>query len=483
MQIKIKKSNSINNQTSIAVLIDAKNKINSISLNSKELAYIKKNEANLFSPILINHYDRQIFVIAVKTDEKNGNTYYEKIRKAGNELSKQLKALNIDKIQLTEELDNGQALISLAEGLCLGSYTFTKYKSKKPEKSHPLKSVDLISKNIKPADAEELENNCTSVFITRNLVNEPVATLTAVKLSEEIKKLGSKSGFKVEVLNKTKIAALKMGGLLAVNYGSPNPPTFTILEYKHPKAKNKKPVVFVGKGVVFDTGGVNIKTAGMETMKCDMAGAAAVVGAINAIATNKLPVHIIGLIPATDNRPGGNAYVPGDVITMMDGTTVEVLNTDAEGRMILADALVYAQKYKPELVIDLATLTGAAIRALGNSAIAAMGNADEGVFNALKKSSFNVHERIAELPFWEDYAEMIKSDIADIKNIGGPLAGAITAGKFLEHFTNYPWIHLDIAGPAFNEGSADSYRGKGATGIGVRLLYDFIKNKYLNYSD
>lgn len=478
MHIKIKKTNSVNSQTSIAVLIDAKKKLQSIGLNAKELAFIKKHEAKVYAPILINHYERQIFIIPVKADEKNANSIHEKIRKAGNEISKQLKALNIEKIQLTEELDNGHALISLAEGLSLGAYSFTKYKSKKPEKIHPLKSIELISKHIKANDAEELENNCASVYLTRNLVNEPVATLTATKLSEEIKKLGAKNGFKVEVLNKAKITALKMGGLLAVNYGSPNPPTFTILEYKHPKAKNKKPVIFVGKGVVFDTGGVNIKTAGMETMKCDMAGAAAVVGAVNAIACNKLPVHVIGLIPATDNRPGGNAYVPGDVITMMDGTTVEVLNTDAEGRMILADALVYAQKYKPELVIDLATLTGAAIRALGNSAIAAMGNADEKTTSALKTSSFNVHERVAELPFWDDYADMIKSDVADIKNIGGALAGAITAGKFLEHFTNYPWIHLDIAGPAFNEGGADSYRGKGGTGVGVRLLYDFIKKNY-----
>lgn len=478
MQIKIKKTNSVNNQTSIAVLFDSKKKPQSINLNAKELAFIKKNEANAYAPILINHYDSQIFIIPIKSDEKNINSHHEKIRKAGNELSKQLKALNIDKVQLTEELDNGQALICLAEGLCLGAYSFTKYKSKKPEKTHPLKSIELVSKHIKVNDAEELENNCASVYLTRNLVNEPVATLTATKLSEEIKKLGTKNGFKVEVLNKAKIAALKMGGLLAVNYGSPNPPTFTILEYKHPKAKNKNPVIFVGKGVVFDTGGINIKTAGMESMKSDMAGAAAVVGAVNAIACNKLPVHVIGLIPATDNRPGGNAYVPGDVITMMDGTTVEVLNTDAEGRMILADALVYAQKYKPELVIDLATLTGAAVRALGNSAIAAMGNTDEKTSTALKSSSFEVHERIAELPFWDDYADMIKSDVADIKNIGGALAGAITAGKFLEHFTNYPWIHLDIAGPAFNEGEADSYRGKGGTGVGVRLLYDFIKKNY-----
>lgn len=478
MQIKIKKSNALNKQASLAILFDTKKPVESIGLNNQELHFVKQLTENTYSPILINKYERQVFLIPINDNEKNKYILLEKIRKAGHELGKQLKKLNIEKIQLTEELNNGQALIALTEGLCLGAYSFIKYKSKKPEKKHPLKNIELISKNITAKEVEELENLCQSVYITRNLVNEPVVTLTAVKLSEEIKKLGADNGFHVEVLNKAKIEALKMGGLLAVNKGSPNPPTFTIIEYKHPKAKNKKPVVFVGKGIVFDTGGVNIKTAGMEAMKSDMAGAAAVAGAINTIALNKLPVYIVGLIPATDNRLGGNAYVPGDVITMMDGTTVEVLNTDAEGRMILADALVYAQKYKPELVIDLATLTGAAVRALGNSAIAGMGNADEKTFTALKACSFEVHERIAELPFWDDYADLIKSDIADIKNIGGPLAGAITAGKFLEHFTNYPWIHLDIAGPAFNEGAADSYRGKGASGVGVRLLYHFIKTNF-----
>lgn len=475
MHIKIKKSNVFNKQSSIAILFDTKKTIESIRLNSQELHFLKQFAENTFSPILINQYERQVFLIPVKANEKSKHILLEKIRKAGHELGKQLKKLNIEKIQLTEELDNGQALIALAEGLYLGAYSFIKYKSKKPEKKHPLKYIELVSKNITAKEVEELENVCQSVYITRNLVNEPVVTLTAVKLSEEIKKLGTKNGFNVEVLNKTKIETLKMGGLLAVNSGSANPPTFTIIEYKHPTAKNKKPIVFVGKGIVFDTGGVNIKTAGMEAMKSDMAGAAAVAGAINAIALNKLPVYVVGLIPATDNRPGNNSYVPGDVITMMDGTTVEVLNTDAEGRMILADALAYAQKYKPELVIDLATLTGAAVRALGNSVIAGMGNADEKTFAALKECSFEVFERIAELPFWDDYSDLIKSDVADIKNIGGPLAGAITAGKFLEHFTNYPWIHLDIAGPAFNEGSADSYRGKGASGVGVRLLYHFVK--------
>ena len=269
----------------------------------------------------------------------------------------------------------------------------------------------------------------------------------------------------------------RSGGLLAVNRGSIDPPTFSILEYKPSKKVNKKPVVLVGKGVVYDTGGLSLKpTKGsMDEMKSDMAGAATVAGAIYAAAKAELPVHIIGLIPATDNRPDGNAYAPGDVITMHDGSTVEVLNTDAEGRMILADALSYAKKYKPELVIDAATLTGSAQRAVGKHAIVAMGNAESLWMQKLAQSGDSVYERIVEFPFWDEYADDMKSDIADQKNIGGANAGAITAGKFLEKFTDYPYIHMDIAGVAFL-GEKFSYHGKGGTGIGVRLLFDFLKN-------
>jgi leucyl aminopeptidase len=261
-----------------------------------------------------------------------------------------------------------------------------------------------------------------------------------------------------------------------VNKGSIDPPTFTIVEYKPEKAINKKPIVLVGKGVVYDTGGLSLKPtpASMDVMKSDMAGAACVVGAIYLAAMQKLKVHVIALIPATDNRPGMNAYTPGDVITMYDGTTVEVLNTDAEGRMILADALAYSNKYKPELVIDAATLTGAAVKAIGTRASVIMGNADDKVFQALEKSGQDVHERVVRLPFWDDYATEIKSTIADLKNLGGPNAGMITAGKFLDHFVKSPYIHMDIAGPAWLDGKED-YKGQGGTGTGIRLLYNFLK--------
>jgi leucyl aminopeptidase len=289
--------------------------------------------------------------------------------------------------------------------------------------------------------------------------------------------MGKQAGIEVNVLNKKQIESLKMGGLIGVNKGSVNPPTFTVMEYKPKNAVNKNPYILVGKGVVFDTGGYNIKTGSyMTDMQMDMAGAAIVSTAIFAIAKAKLPIHIISLIPATDNRTNGNAYVPGDVLKMFDGSTVEVLNTDAEGRLILADALSYAKKYNPELVIDAATLTGSAHRAIGHYAFAAMQKNAEEQLSELEMSGHQSCERLVEFPLWDDYAEMLKSNVADLKNIGGSEAGMITAGKFLEHFTDYPWIHMDIAGPAILS-KTDAYRTVGGSGFGTRLLIQFFKNK------
>jgi leucyl aminopeptidase len=213
----------------------------------------------------------------------------------------------------------------------------------------------------------------------------------------------------------------------------------------------------------------------MDYMKSDMAGAAAVACTMYALSKNKVPVHVIALVPATDNRPSEDAYVPGDVITMMSGQTVEVLNTDAEGRLILADALHFAKRYKPELVMDFATLTGAAAMAVGPYGIVCMGTAEKEMRDKLNSSGEYVYERLAEFPFWEEYDELIKSDIADMKNIGGPIGGAITAGKFLERYIEFPWMHFDIAGPSFLHNNS-SYRGKGGTGVAVRLLTHFFSS-------
>jgi leucyl aminopeptidase len=363
----------------------------------------------------------------------------------------------------------------VAEGIALSNYQFLKYRKEADNEKNELESIDFSAK-ISEAQIKQLTATVSAVYWARDMVNEPASYLTATKLSEEIEALGKRANITVTVLEKSKIEALKMGGLLAVNKGSIDPPTFTIIEYKPKKATNKKPIVLVGKGVVYDTGGLSLKpTAGsMDSMKSDMAGAACMAGTIFAAAQMELPVHLIGLIPATDNRPGLNAYAPGDIIRMYDGTTVEVLNTDAEGRMILADALAYSEKFKPELVIDAATLTGAAVRAIGQKASCIMGNADKKYFKMLEEAGMETYERVVQLPFWDDYFDEMKSKIADLNNLGGGMAGMITAGKFLEHFVKAPYIHMDIAGPAFLEKPQD-YRGLGGTGTGIRLLIHFLQ--------
>jgi leucyl aminopeptidase len=373
---------------------------------------------------------------------------------------------------------SGDVSEAIAETLYLANYQFLTYKSKKDRNS--LAEATVVS----PAKADEARVEralkvARAVEVARDLVNEPVITLTAKALADRAEELGKEYGFKVEVFNKKQIQSLKMGGLLAVNTGSVDPPTFTVMEWKPKKANNSKPVVLVGKGVVYDTGGLSLKPTlnSMDSMKSDMAGAAAVICTMCTVAALNLPVHVVGLVPATDNRPGGNAYTPGDVITMFDGSTVEVLNTDAEGRMILADALAYAKKYDPQLVIDLATLTGAQIVAIGYQAAALMGTASPEVKASLAAAGQRMYERTAELPLWDEYKELLKSDIADMKNIGGSSAGSITAAKFLEQFTAYPWIHLDIAGPSWL-GASDAYRPRNGTGYGVRLLTEFLSSQF-----
>ena len=363
---------------------------------------------------------------------------------------------------------------TLLEGLYLCNYVFNRHKTK--NKKSIFKIHAKFHSNI--YDYAVMGN-----YITRDLVNEPLSHLTAIKFSNFITKLGREAGFNVKVLNEKNIKSLKMGGVLSVNKGSIAKPTFNILTYKPKNAINKNPYVLVGKGVMYDTGGLSLKPTpnSMDMMKCDMAGAATVVGTIYALAKAKANKYVVGLIPAVENRPGGEAYVPGDVITMMNGLTVEVLNTDAEGRLILADALHYAKRYNPKLVIDIATLTGSAARSIGKHGIVAMEkNAYYATSNmyGLWEAGEITGERVAPQPFWDDYKNELTSSIADIKNLGGAEAGHITAGKFLEHFVAYPWIHLDIAGPAFVK-SKFLYYNKGATGIGSRLLTHFIYNSHI----
>jgi len=473
--MKIEKTSRSPKNTNIAILAATPDDINTKLLTKDEMSYIKKQkEENKINSFSFNRLKSWLFVRFIDMD-KADNYRLEECRKAGDSLQMELNKLKIESIQLQSAGTSGEELLCLAEGIVLGNYQFIKYFKESTEKANSLNKISINDDRVSRDDINKLNILYDAVCYCRDMVNEPVMQLNALNLADNFVKMGKEAGIKVEVLNKKKIESLKMGGLLAVNLGSVTPPTFTIMEWKPKNATNEKPLILVGKGVVYDTGGLNIKTANyMENMKSDMGGAALMGSVIYAVAKAKLPVHVIALIPATDNRLNGNAYVSGDVIKMHNGLTVEVINTDAEGRMILADALSYAQKYKPELVLDAATLTGSAVRAIGKYGLVAMQTkAGEAMLNLIDSGN-KTYERVAEFPFWDEYAELIKSDIADLKNVGPPEAGMITAGKFLEKFTDYPFIHLDIAGVAFAE-KRDSYRNVGGTGFGVRMLFDFIE--------
>lgn len=383
------------------------------------------------------------------------------------------------------DLSDATTAQALTEGVVLGSYRYVRYKTDASPRSlsalqlHPgAHPGERRSSDAVAAGAERGHALARAACTARDLVNCSPHDKTATLFAQEIQDSGAAHGYDVETWTEERIRTEGFGGLLAVNQGSIEPPTFSLLSWTPDHPVNDDPIVLVGKGVVYDTGGLSLKkTKGsMELMKSDMGGAAAVVGAFEAVADLDLPLHIIGLIPATDNRPGQTAYVPGDVVRMHSGATVEVLNTDAEGRMLLADALSYARQYDPELVIDLATLTGSQVAALGHEAAAVMTSETDGASErlyALQRAGERSGERVHPLPMYEDYREYLDSDVADIKNVGGRAAGAITAGKFLEHFVDVPWLHLDIAGPAFLQ-SAKPYRPPGGTGFGVRLLATFL---------
>ncbi|UYZ64420.1 leucyl aminopeptidase family protein [Hymenobacter weizhouensis] len=427
--------------------------------------------------ISLNHYSHQHYFMVAEA-KKTPELAAEALRRAGHQLHGHLKTAKVPHLYVHDL--TGTGALPLAEGLALTAYQFEGYKTdEKSRRPADLQELTLIGDAVTAEQVRELDGVLRGVFLARDLVNMPYSHLNATQLAQQFGQAGQEVGFHVEVLDLVRIEALRMGGLLAVNQGSPEPPTFTIMEYKPEGATNARPIVLVGKGVVFDTGGLSLKpTPGsMDLMKCDMAGAAVVVGVLAALARNRVPLHVIGLVPATDNRPGGPAVAPGDVITMFSGLTVEVMNTDAEGRLILADALAFAKKYDPELVLDFATLTGSAARAIGIEGIVCMGTAEEEVLTKLKQAGHRTHERLVEFPLWDEYADHIKSSIADINNIGKAEAGAISAGKFLERFTEgYPWVHFDIAGPAFLT-APDSYRGKGGTGTAVRLTVEFLKGR------
>lgn len=482
MRPSISKTSDISPGQSV-VLITGKNEIPPIpGLGENERKYSLDQLEKGDESVYINTYNRCVYVVRLKT-AKEQHIVREELRRSAYKLRKIIKSNNHPELVISSWEAYAGAVEDFTEGFMLSIYAFNKYKAEKDDsnkKNYPEKL--LLHGDIGQDSLTGLIETVQAVYATRDLINEPVNHLNAVALAGEIKKAGDAAGFSVEILTKGKIEALKMGGLLAVNKGSVDPPSFSILEWKPAGHVNNKPVILVGKGIVYDTGGLNIKTGeSMSGMKGDMAGAAIVSGALYIAARTGIPLHIIGLVPSTDNRPGGNAYAQGDIITMYNKLTVEVANTDAEGRLILADALSYAAKYTPELIIDLATLTGSAAMTFGPHAIAMMSNANRKYTELLKECGNDTYERVAELPFWDEYAEGLKSDVADMKNIGnGREAGAIIAGKFLEKFTDYPLIHLDIAGMELLK-KDEYYRLKNGTASGLRLVAEFLRRLAKTY--
>jgi leucyl aminopeptidase len=371
----------------------------------------------------------------------------------------------------------GETVGAIAEGAYLALYKFDKYLSKEKETPPEIQTISICS----TAAARLREGKrivgrteilCQAVVLARDLGNAPGNEIYPETLAEAARESSVRSGYSASVLDEQEIKNLGMGGVIGVSQGSAHPPRFIILEYGNSR---KQPVVLIGKGVTFDSGGISIKpSAGMAEMKMDMSGAAAVIGTFEAVSRLKLPVRIIGLIPAVENMPSGTSTRPGDILRHYNGKTSEVADTDAEGRLILADALAYAEQYKPAAVIDLATLTGAVVVALGHHATGMMGN-DPALLQRLREAGDATYERLWELPLFDEYEKLVKSDVADVKNVGGRWAGAITGAMFLKKFVgSYGWAHLDIAGTAMLEEQTD-YAAKGASGVGVRLLTEFLR--------
>ncbi|MDO8357839.1 MAG: leucyl aminopeptidase [Nitrospirota bacterium] len=371
---------------------------------------------------------------------------------------------------------------AMVEGAILGSYQFTVYRTAAaehavegmkiliPQKSQLKQVSEGVRRGVATAEA--------TVFV-RDLCNHPSNVLTPTRVAEEAKAIAKAEKISIKILEQKEMERLGMGALLGVARGSQEPPKFIILEYNGAKKKDERPVVLVGKTITFDTGGISLKPAeNMEHMKADMTGGAEVLASIRAAARLKLPLRLISILPVAENMPGGRAMKPGDVVTTLSGKTVEVQNTDAEGRLILADGLAYAMRYKPAALIDIATLTGACVVALGQFAIGMFGT-DQALKEQVRKSGQKAGERVWEMPLWEEYFEQLKSDVADMRNIGGRGGGMITAALFLSKFVgDCPWVHLDIASTDWSERER-AYVPKGPTAIGTRLLLQYLIDRSL----
>ncbi|NTU83025.1 MAG: leucyl aminopeptidase [Chloroflexales bacterium] len=368
---------------------------------------------------------------------------------------------------------------AFAEGLELGAYSYSRYKTGlSKEQTFAVERVTVFTSGAEEALRAGVTTGqvvARAAALARDLANGPGNDITPAALGQVAIELGERAGLRVTVLEEPELVEHGFGGILAVGQGSANEPRFIVIEHGQ-QAVGRPTICLVGKGITFDTGGISIKPAEkMDDMKMDMGGAAAVLGAMQAVAELGLPLHVVGIVCAAENMPSSTAYRPGDIVTTLSGKTIEVLNTDAEGRIVLADGLFYAQRYEPAAIIDLATLTGAIMVALGPHAIGLMGTSQE-LADRLGRAGEATGERVWQLPLWDEYREMMKSEIADLKNTGGRYGGAISAAGFLAAFVgDYPWCHLDIAGTAWVERPLKAYQSRGATGVGVRLLVELLR--------
>ncbi len=405
-------------------------------------------------------------------------TAVKRVRQAG--ASSFVTGLHGDGLSKTSTVELAQALV---EGAILGTYQFTEYLSDKKTDAKRVTRLTLVTAEagqtagLKEGTRRGLATAEAAMFV-RDLCNHPSNVMTPTRVAAEAKRIGRERSVRVKVLERAQAERLGMGAFLGVARGSHEPPKFIVLEYNGAK-RNGKPIVIVGKTITFDTGGISLKPAeNMEQMKADMTGGAEVLATVRAASRLRLPVHLIGILPATENMPGGRAIKPGDILNTMSGKTVEVQNTDAEGRLILADGLAYAARLKPAAVIDIATLTGACVVALGQFAIGMFGN-DDRLKRSVQEAGLKAGERVWEMPLWEEYFEQLTSDVADMRNIGGRGGGMITAALFLSKFAgDHPWVHLDIASTDWSERER-AYIPKGPTGIGTRLLIQYLIDQSL----
>jgi leucyl aminopeptidase len=424
---------------------------------------------------------RVIFVGAGPAARATEDTF----RRAGAHASKASGELASLAIALRKgSLDPEVQAAALVEGATLGRYRFDRFRSKPRKPEAGAADLALLAWNAASTAAAKRgahagEATAAGCALARDLANLPGNACRPNDLAEAAKKLAKEEGLKCEVLDEAAMKRLKMGSLLSVNDGSAAPPRLIILEAGK-KRRGQETICVIGKGVTFDSGGISIKPAlDMDKMRYDKSGGCATIGLMLAVARLKPPVHVVGIVPACENMPGNDATRPGDVVRAMNGKTIEVLNTDAEGRLILADALCYArERFAPDRMIDLATLTGACAATFGPHASGMLGT-DEKLMDDLSRAGEATCERVWKLPLWDEYDGMMRGTYGDLKNVGGPKGGTITAAAFLKHFAEgTPWVHLDIAGTAYDDGARIYNQGTGATGVGVRLLCRLLLDRY-----